>query len=408
MKKCIFFVIILLASIAWRNADDVWGFFGHRLINRMAIFTLPSEMISLFKDNIEFVTEHAVDPDKRRYATKHEAVRHYIDIDHWGEYPFYNVPRDFNTALMKYADVVYAHKGDTIYFKPDWDPNNDLFSFNVEGDLAQKRVSVEASFYRDFFSDYIRPQYYEDTWTVDVEQLNDLLSIQLPLKGSVNFVDHFSEYGILPYSLLMQYNMVVQAMKDGDKNRILDLSTDLGHYVGDAHVPLHTTTNYNGQETDQVGIHGFWESRLPELYAMTEYDFFVGKAEKIEDIPGYFWKMVLDSHELLDSVLLIEKRVHHHMPSDLITCFEDRLERSVPVQCEEFCREYHDNMDGMVESRLRSSIVALGSVWYTAWIEAGRPDLSNLKEIADEEAQERYKELDALYKAGEAKGRKHE
>ncbi|MCB9291128.1 MAG: hypothetical protein H6560_27735 [Lewinellaceae bacterium] len=50
----------------------------------MAAFTLPPEMIGFFKKNIEFITEHAVDPDKRRYATRHEAVRHYIDIDHWG------------------------------------------------------------------------------------------------------------------------------------------------------------------------------------------------------------------------------------------------------------------------------------------------------------------------------------
>jgi hypothetical protein len=38
----------------------------------------------------------------------------------------------------------------------------------------------------------------------------------------------------------------------------------LGHYIGDAHVPLHTTSNYNGQKTNQHGIHGLWESRIPE------------------------------------------------------------------------------------------------------------------------------------------------
>ncbi len=42
-----------------------WGFFGHRRINRMAVFTLPPGLIPFYKKNLEFITEHAVDPDKR-------------------------------------------------------------------------------------------------------------------------------------------------------------------------------------------------------------------------------------------------------------------------------------------------------------------------------------------------------
>ncbi|MBL0103970.1 MAG: hypothetical protein IPP51_09590 [Bacteroidetes bacterium] len=46
---------------------------------------------------------------------------------------------------------------------------------------------------------------------------------------------------------------------------ILYYSANIGHYVADAHVPLHCTENYNGQMTGQSGIHGFWESRLPGI-----------------------------------------------------------------------------------------------------------------------------------------------
>ena len=96
-----------------------WGFFGHRRINRMAVFCLPPEMIRFYKKHIEFVTEHAVDPDKRRYATKHEAVRHYIDIDHWGSYPFPNVPRNWVDVLARYTDVYLVNnqndRGSTVW-----------------------------------------------------------------------------------------------------------------------------------------------------------------------------------------------------------------------------------------------------------------------------------------------------
>lgn len=53
-----------------------------------------------------------------------------------------------------------------------------------------------------------------------------------------------------------------RAFRQRNSKRILRIATDMGHYIGDAHVPLHTTSNYNGQKTGQHGIHGFWESRV--------------------------------------------------------------------------------------------------------------------------------------------------
>lgn len=92
-----------------------------------------------------------------------------------------------------------------------------------------------------------------------------------------------------------------------DINGILRTASDLGHYVGDAHVPLHTTSNYNGQLSNQLGLHAFWESRIPELFADKQYDYFVGKAEYIKDVPSFIWQTALESHTLVDSVLAIEK-----------------------------------------------------------------------------------------------------
>ena len=70
----------------------------------MAVFTLPPEMIGFYKRNIDFITEHAVDPDKRRYAVDDEAARHYIDIDHYGKNPFDSVPKLWKDAVEKYSE----------------------------------------------------------------------------------------------------------------------------------------------------------------------------------------------------------------------------------------------------------------------------------------------------------------
>ena len=90
--------IILIISMSFifiipKHEAVSWGFYGHKRINRMAVFTLPPEMVSFYKTHIDFVTNHAVDPDKRRYGVEGEAPRHYIDIDHYGEHAFDSVPK---------------------------------------------------------------------------------------------------------------------------------------------------------------------------------------------------------------------------------------------------------------------------------------------------------------------------
>ncbi|MEJ7683719.1 MAG: hypothetical protein WKG06_38835 [Segetibacter sp.] len=68
------------------------------------MFLLPPEMMVLYKPNIQFLTDHAVDPDKRRYAVAAEAPRHYIDIDHYGQYPWPELPVKYEDAVKKYSE----------------------------------------------------------------------------------------------------------------------------------------------------------------------------------------------------------------------------------------------------------------------------------------------------------------
>ncbi len=410
-------MMIFLGTLLLSNASEPeWGFFGHRRINRMAVFTLPSEMMPLFKKEIEYLTDHAVDPDKRRYATKHEAVRHYIDIDHWGEFPFNEVPRNWTDVLMKYTDVfVINSRGDTIQML-----GNEIMEFGEE-DLILKgekllkgakidQLILDRQAYRSFFSQHILPQYYEDNWIVDCDSLSSLFADQgIKINCQNAFAkDQFSGFGILPYHLLKMQNKLTKAFQDKDANQILRISAEFGHYLGDAHVPLHTTENYNGQMTDQVGIHAFWESRVPELFADKNYDYFVGKAAYISDPKEYFWEIVLKSHSYLDSVLLIEKDLSKTFPADKQYCYDSRLERTVLTQCKDYAAEYSRRMEGMVESRMQASILSIGSVWYTAWVDAGQPDLRKLEEREMTAAERKaLDEEEALFRAGDIKGREH-
>jgi len=200
------------------NIGHTWGFWAHQRINRQAIFILPPELLIFYKNNIGFITAQSVAPDKRRYAVKNEAPRHYIDLDHYGNYPYNEMPRNWKEAVAKFSE------------------------------------------------------------------------------------DTLNAYGIGPWHISRMAFRLTQAFKEKDLDRILKLSAEIGHYFADSHVPLHNTENYNGQLTGQKGIHGFWESRLPELFG-EEYNYFVGRAEYMPDINASIWQIVLESSLAVDSVL---------------------------------------------------------------------------------------------------------
>ena len=323
-------IVLVLAIALWpftlKEDAGAWGFYGHKRINRMACFTLPPGMFGFYKRHIDFISDHAVDPDRRRYANPDEAPRHYIDIDHYahnGADPFNEVPRHWTDAVAKYTE------------------------------------------------------------------------------------DTLKAYGIVPWHIQLVYARLIQAFQRGDVDRILYYSADLGHYVGDAHVPLHTTENYNGQLTNQHGIHAFWESRIPELSAEANYDHLVGRAVYLDDPLTTAWNAVHASHLAVDSVLGIEKRLNEQYPEDRKYVFEDRGRGSQRFPSQEYTKAYEDAMGGMVERRMNASIITLGSFWYSAWVNAGQPDLDRFEqqEVSDSLKQILAAEEEALKMARESMGR---
>lgn len=324
-KLVVLLSLPLLLSVGQTEVSQKkWGFYGHKRINRIAVFTLPPEMFGFYKEHIEYITEHAVDPDKRRYAVEGEAQRHYIDLDH--------------------------------YYKPGEDPFT------------------------------IMPKYWKDA----VEKFSE---------------DTLQAYGIVPWHIYVMKQKLQKAFESKNVDLILKYSADIGHYIGDAHVPLHTTENYNGQLSGQRGIHGLWESRLVEINA-DNYDYFVGKSEYIKNVTEYAWLAVEGSHRALDSVLRIEKEVTKDFPSDKKYSFEQRGNVTISTYSFEFSQEYHKRMNGMVERRMRAAVIAVGSIWYTAWVDAGQPDLRSLQNVKPSaELLEEISTLDEMYAQGKKKGR---
>jgi len=321
MKK-VFFVIIL--GLLYQHCF-CWGFFAHQKINYYAVFLLPPEMMVLYKPNIGFITEHAVDPDKRRYAVAAEGPRHYIDIDHYGKYPFDSLSRKWEDAVEKYSE------------------------------------------------------------------------------------SKVMENGIVPWWVQIMQRRLVNAFKEKDQSKILKLSAEIGHYIADAHVPLHASSNHNGQLTGQQGIHGFWESRVPELLADKEWSFFIGKAEYIRNPGDFIWKRIVESAAEADTVLKYEKELNKKFSPDNKFAFEERNGKMVRQYSSSYSIAYDEMLKGMIERRMRMSIYAVASFWYTAWVDAGQPDLTKLsnKTFSEEDMKE-FELLNQSWKSNEMKGRKEE
>jgi hypothetical protein len=324
--KLIVLTLLLLGTVNEHRVPDKvnWGFYGHKKINRLSIFTLPNEMFGFYKEHIEYITEHAVDPDKRRYAMDGEAPCHYIDLDHFyqkGEDPYTVMPKRWKDAVAKFSE------------------------------------------------------------------------------------DTLMAYGIVPWHIQRVKYKLQRAFERKNLDLILKYSADIGHYIADAHVPLHTTENYNGYMTNQKGIHALWESRLVEVNA-DSYDYFVGKASYVKDVLGFAWNTVKGSHMALDSVFYMEIETTDEIPSDRKYSYERRGNVTVKVYSKEFCDLYHQKMNGMVERRMKKAIISIGSIWYTAWVDAGQPDLRELQHIQpSEDLVKELETLDAHFKNGTHKGR---
>lgn len=270
-----------------------WGYFAHQRINRMAVLALPKGMVTFYRANIDFITEHAITADKRRYVDSAEIPRHFFNADRYGKTPFKTIPR-------KWKDFEKRYSHDTLL-----------------------------------------------------------------------------KHGTLPWTIQQRYYWLVKAFKEHDTTSILRNSADLAHYVADAHVPLHLVLNHDGQLSSQDGIHALWESRLPELFA-GKYRYPVKKAKYIDNPLTEAFVICQRSFGKADSVLRLERLLNKRFPADKKYAVEKRGQRKVKVYSPEYCRAYHTLLKGMVERQMRSAMYEAASYWFSAWVDAGQPDLNKL------------------------------
>ena len=309
MKKLLvtLFIVLLCPVLS-----PGWGFFGHRTITQLAVYSLPSAMRPFYYRNMLKLVKLSTAPDERRDQDPGEASKHFIDIDHYGDDPFGLMPKAWDKAVAKYT------------------------------------------------------------------------------------VDTLRKYGTLPWAVMETKEKLTKAFREQDTTAILALSADLGHYVADAYVPLHTTENYDGQLTKQEGIHALWESKLPERnIAKYKLKNDPGRYEKdpLKDI----WQVIQESYGFLGATFDLEEEVTRKYTPETKYVFSHKYGKTRRSYSDAFADAYHEKVGGMVAFRMKLAPTLVASMWMTAWKDAGSPDLSKLlkKPVTKDEEEKLDLELDA-------------
>ena len=262
--------------------SSAWGFEAHRFIAERMITLLPAQLRPLFESRKASIVERAVDPDLWRNVFPEEDPNHFVDLDFFGQYPYAELPHDYDRAIQKFGREV----------------------IHEQGTLPWRTAEIFGKLQREFAS---------------LHRAN---------------APSFAEDNIAYYAAV------------------------IAHYVSDGHVPLHSVVNYNGQRTNQSGLHGRWES---ELFDRTRGRLTIAPtaATPVTDPREFMFDVLLASNRLADAVFESDKRAvvgREFYDDGYFAAFEK------------------DQFAAM-ERRLTDSITAVAAMILGAWDAAGRPAL---------------------------------
>lgn len=254
----------------------------------------------------------------------------------WGGTGHYNISNNsslsFNQQMEQFnqwTSVLAEHASDADIRK-GWDPD--------EG----PRHYIDIDNYDEFFTEGRIPQ---------------TLDSAIMLHGNY-FV--YSQ-GVLPWATLKTYDSLVACFLREDWDQAVLFASDLGHYVADGHMPLHITRNYNGQYSNNSGIHSRYESTMINAY-ISQITYSGQPISFVENTNQYVFDYLYANYQYVDSVLLADDYAKSISGNTNSSAYKQAL------------WEYsHDFTTKMFEDASH----ALAELIYSAWTEAGSPLMSS-------------------------------
>lgn len=188
--------------------------------------------------------------------------------------------------------------------------------------------------------------------------------------------------GTLPWEIAKRKDALTAAFKQKHWKKVVEESAWLGHFAADSTMPLHATKNYKGQFSGNVilptgddrSVHQRFEVGLPEHFKEV-YDPVLGGAANVKHLDSTIdaaWATVIDSYKYIPDVL----------SSDKVAAEADNG----------FGKAYYAKLDDLLRpvaiARIRLAQEFVASIWYTAWVDAGKPKLPAERVIVERPAYE--------------------
>jgi hypothetical protein len=168
--------------------------------------------------------------------------------------------------------------------------------------------------------------------------------------------------GTVPWRVEEMYGSLRRAFESYERrgpfgrHDVLFFSAWLTHYVSDAHVPFHAVFNYDGQLTNQHGIHARFEAYLFERYR-DQWTIAPKPIAAVKNPRDYIFDVVLQGTQLVAPIL----------KSDL-----DAIGTRDEYDDAYYAAFFKANR-AVVERRLNESIAASAAMIVGAWEAAGKP-----------------------------------
>lgn len=166
--------------------------------------------------------------------------------------------------------------------------------------------------------------------------------------------------GILPWATETAYDSLRSCFARYDWTRAMLFASDLGHYVGDGHNPLHITRYYDGRTESQYGIHSRYESSMVNEH-LDEIVYPGGPIAIIPDINRYIFNYLYANYVYVDSIFAADDYAQSISSNPYSSLYKNALWQKT---------------GGFTINLFRNASRSLTEMIYTAWVQAGRPLIS--------------------------------
>jgi len=251
----------------------------------------------------------------------------------WGWATHHYIAQNYSQHLPAYMDGLQVYDG----VVDDKVTDADARRGSTPGEAERHYIDI------DFYPEFLQGTLSHDRSVLEAQY------------GAATVID----VGILPWAVGEVTATLAEQFEAGQWSDAAITIADLCHYVGDATQPLHCTENYNGQLTGNYGIHSRYETTM------------IG--EHIGDLftpPGTVTYYANAVDAMFDLISTSWTGVSAILQAD---------DNARAVSGESYNSTYYSMLwsdtETMTRERVNAASLATASFVYTAWVDAGRPEV---------------------------------